>query len=341
MNNNEEYFSRKAISNSLLGTLHNPRWLKIKIENPDTEDDDKVHFRIGSALDCLLTTPELWDELFIVIDAKRPSGFMGKFIDNLPGGLDPLLSDINAYREAYNKAGYKAKIETIIAKLWASSELTEYYLSTRNIDRSKTILSRDEYDQVVKAKELILANEFTEYYFKSGEQTDGLTELLSQVAIYFTYMEEDCKALLDGILINHEAKTIQPYDLKTIGKSINEFQYSYLSYGYYRQAAFYELALQYHPRIIELELNGYKVLDFIFIVVESKITSTHPAVIFKTCLKDRVMGLVGGTVKGKSYKGISELINEYKFYRDNNYWNLPMDIYLNNGVVNLDVFDNE
>jgi len=141
MASSEEYFNVKAISNSLLGTLHNPRWLRIKMENPDTEDDEKVHFRIGSALDCILTTPEMWDEKFIVIDAKRPMGFMGKFIDNLPSGLDPLLSDTVQYKEAYDKAGYKAKIETIISKLWASTELTEYYLTTRNIDRTRRIRS--------------------------------------------------------------------------------------------------------------------------------------------------------------------------------------------------------
>lgn len=335
----EEYFNVKAISNSLLSTLHNPRWLRIKMENPDTEDEDRVHFRIGSALDCLLTTPLLWDDLFIVIDAKRPMGFMGKFIDNLPSGLDPLLSDTIQYKEAYDKAGYKARIETIISKLWTSTELTEYYLSTRNINRTKTILSRDEYDQVLKAKELILANEFTSMYFQPLE---GIYELMTQVAVYFKYMKEDCKALLDGILIDHQTQTIQPYDLKTIGKSINEFEYSYLSYGYYRQCAFYELALQSDESPIKHLLDkGYKMLDFLFIVVESKITSSHPAVIFRTSLKDRIRGISGGTVRGKYYKGIDQLIGEYKFYRDNNYWNLPKDILENKGRINLNVFDNE
>ena len=308
------------------------------MDNPDTEDDEKVHFRIGSALDCQLTSPELWDEKFLVIEATRPMGFMGKFIDNLPSGLDPLLSDISLYQEAYDKAGYKMSINKVIEKMWNTPELIHYYLSTRNIDKDKSVISKDEYEQVMKAKELLLANEFTERYFRTSEDTDGIYELLTQVPIYFRHLGEDCKALLDGILINHEAKTIQIYDLKTTGKSVYAFESAYLDYGYYRQIAFYSIALRH---ILELypRLEGYLVLNPVFIVVETKLSSTHPAVIYE--VKDREFGYLGGTVKGKRYKGIAELINAYKFHRDNDYWDMPKDLYDNKGVIELNVFDEE
>lgn len=31
----------------------------MKIENPDTEDEESRYFRIGSALDCILTSPDM------------------------------------------------------------------------------------------------------------------------------------------------------------------------------------------------------------------------------------------------------------------------------------------
>ena len=40
------------------------------------------------------------------------------------------------------------------------------------------------------------------------------------VSRQFTCQEIECKALLDGIKIDHKAKTIQPFDLKTIGKGV-------------------------------------------------------------------------------------------------------------------------
>lgn len=337
MNKIEQYFNTKAISNSLLGAVTNPRWLKIKMDTPDTEDEDKVHFRIGSALDCQLTSPELWEEQFLVIDATRPMGFMGKFIDNLPPGLDPLLDDVDKYKEAYDVAGYKMSISKVIEKLWKTPDLIEYYLATRNVDRSKQILSKEEYDIVIKAKELLLANEFTEMYFRPLE---GIYELMTQVPIYFKYKEENCKGLLDGILIDHQTKTIQPYDLKTTGKSVYEFESAYLNYGYYRQCAFYEMALlSEESPIYELIQKGYTVLDFIFIVVETKITSTHAAIIFKTSSHDRIVGIEGGKIGNRRYKGINQLIEAYQYHKYNDYWNLPMDIAENKGRIDLNVFD--
>jgi len=40
----KKYFAAKRLSNSILGSLVNPRWVKMKMDNPDMEDDDKKHF---------------------------------------------------------------------------------------------------------------------------------------------------------------------------------------------------------------------------------------------------------------------------------------------------------
>lgn len=172
-----------------------------------------------------------------------------------------------------------------------------------------TVLGKDEYECVVKAKELILANEYTYPYFIN---TKIEYELLHQVPIYFTYQKTECKALLDGILVDHESKTIQPFDLKTTGKSVYSFKDSYLMYGYYRQCAFYELAINCpESPVYEYIRNGYQILDFIFIVVETSPSSTHPAVIYRTNAKDRKVGFEGATINNIFYKGIDELLYSY------------------------------
>lgn len=40
---------------------------------------------------------------------------MSKFIDNLPSGLSP-FSTLETYTEAYEKAGYKMNIATVVKK---------------------------------------------------------------------------------------------------------------------------------------------------------------------------------------------------------------------------------
>ncbi len=332
----KEYFKTKAISNSLLGTLWNPRWIRIKMENPDMEDDDRKYFRIGSALDCILTSPERWEQDFKVIEATRPYGFMGKFIDNLPENLS-IISPVEMYQEAYDKAGYKMSIHNVISKFWADTNNTEYYLLTRGINEDVTIVSKDEMESVNKAKELIMANKYISKYFFISSPWD---EIMKQVPIYFTYKEQKCKALLDGILIDHKNKIIMPYDLKTTGKSVYDFSISYTQFGYHRQCAFYELALLSEESPIKNLLEeGYTLDNFRFIVVETKVSSSHPAIVYKTSSKDRKCGIEGGYIGKKYYKGIDELIDDYVYHMSTNNWELPVNLIKSEGEIQLDIFD--
>ena len=334
----KEYFTTKAVSNSMLGALYNPKWVKFKMENPDSEDDDKKFFRIGAGLDCLLTSPQRWDQDFQVIDAVRPFGLMGKFIDNLPKDIN-ILSDESEYREAWDKSGYKMKLSKIIEKFWENEEFVNYHKLIRNISDNTTILSKDEYETIVKTRDCIIDNPYTHKYFF---HTSPKHQLYHQVPIYFEHQNTKCKALLDGILVDHAAKTIEPFDLKTTGKSVYEFPASYMQFGYYRQCAFYELALQKEDSPVYGLLNlGYELLDFVFIVVETKLTSTNPSIIYVTSKKDREAGLNGGVIGRKKYKGINQLLDEYNYYVETGDWNMPKDLVDSKGKIYLDVFNAE
>lgn len=132
------------------------------------------------------------------------------------------------------------------------------------------------------------------------------------MAIYFTYKDVEFKGLLDGIKINHRDKTIQPFDLKTTGKNVFQFRESYLTYGYYRQGALYEQALlSDESPVKELLAEGYILLDFIFIVVETKLSGVNPAIIFRTTANERKCGLEGGYANGSYYKGVNQLLEDY------------------------------
>lgn len=229
-------------------------------------------------------------------------------------------------------------MDKVVSKFWENEEAVKYYRLTRDLAEGVTIVSQDEYDSVLKAKELILANEFIRKYFTKSSKA---FEVMHQVPIYFEYRDEQCKGLLDGIYIDHLAKEIQPFDLKTTGFSVYEFgEMSYLKFGYYRQCAFYELALYSKESPVRKYLDeGYTMLDFIFIVVESKKSSSHPAVIYRTSKADREVGMNGGYVGRRFYKGINQLIEEYKFHRDSNYWDLPVELYKANGEIKLEVFN--
>lgn len=284
----------------------------------------------------MLTSPDRWDKEFVVIDVSRPYGLMGKFVSNLPKGLKP-NSPQELYDNAYNKSGYKMSPSWVIAKFWSSDDAVEFYRWTRDATDGRTVISKDEYEGLLKAKEAVLSNEFTYPYFFN---TYIHTELYHQLPIYFEYKDVQAKALLDGVLVDHKAKTIQPFDLKTTSKSVYKFQESFIAYGYYRQCAFYEFALfSKDSPLRHLIDDGYEVLDFIFIVVESKSSSMHPAIIYRTTPNDRLCGLQGGFINNKFHKGIDQLLDDYQWHTENDFWEMPVDLVKSNGEINLDIFD--
>lgn len=53
----KEYFLTTRVSNSLLGAVNNPRLMYLKRENPEKYDEEVLAFKLGAAVDCLLTSP--------------------------------------------------------------------------------------------------------------------------------------------------------------------------------------------------------------------------------------------------------------------------------------------
>ena len=299
-------------------------------------DDDKLHFRLGSAVDCLLTTPETWNDTFASITVSRPSGYMPTFIGALPKGLKA-TSNKELYREAYEKAGYRMNIDTVISRLWGIPENNEFYEAISSIKEGMVVLSKDELEQVTKIVECLRGNPFVHPYFY---KTNVAHEIHKQVAIYFEYEDLECKALLDGYLINHDTKEIIPYDLKTTSKSVYAFEEAYLQWGYYRQCSFYELALKSKQSPIkELLDDGYTLQDYLFIVAETKPTSSSPAIIYQTSFYDRRRGLDGGYVGKRYYPGINNLISDYKWHLKEDNWEMPPQLWTSKGVRQLRVFE--
>lgn len=185
-------------------------------------------------------------------------------------------------------------------------------------------------------------NDYTRFYFVGNEPH---IERIHQLPIYFKIGEHNCKALLDGVIIDHEKKTIQPFDLKTVGKGVWDFPISFVKFGYYRQAAMYSLALDDYIQIRSLydsDILNYTILPFKFIVVHTKKDSLQPSLIYTTTENDIQVGLYGGYLKsnGNKMKGIYELIEAYEWHNLTNQWLLPKEIYESEGEITLDVFKN-
>lgn len=281
----------------------------------------------------------MFDDEFDVIDVVRPSGLLGKFIDYLPENITQDAEEAS-FQEAYEKSGYKAKLSTVLKWFFEREGAWEYYTAIKFLGGEKSVLSKDEVELVENMKYLVLCNPFVYDYFMVINR-DSPIELIHQLPIYFECQGVECKGLLDGVKVDHKAKTIQPFDLKTIGKGVWNFSSSFYQYGYYRQAAFYTYAL--HAWVLEVypEIKDYTFLPFQFIVVESKKSSRQPAIIYQCSENDLRVGREGGCLKqwnDKCLKGYEELLEDWKWHMAKDYWLMPRDLYEQEGRLNLDIF---
>lgn len=147
---------------------------------------------------------------------------------------------------------------------------------------------------------------------------------------------------MDGIMINHNEGWIQPFDLKTVGKSVFEFSKSFVQFGYFRQAAFYTHGLkECLSELSERDFNisEYEMRLFKFIAVENKHTSTRPAVVYNCSANDLYAGRAGGHTKsGAFYPGYDELMDNLKWHKEQNKWDMPKHLYDSAGEMSLDIF---
>lgn len=92
--------------------MNNPRYIKLRREGR-IPDEGAVHFRIGGALDTILTDNSAFNDTFKIINVVRPTGKMLKFIESLPAGItaESLLSE---YEEAHRKAEYRMSLDKIV-----------------------------------------------------------------------------------------------------------------------------------------------------------------------------------------------------------------------------------
>ena len=136
---------------------------------------------------------------------------------------------------------------------------------------------------------------------------------------------------MDKVVIDHNEKTIQVYDLKCTWSVENFYEEYYL----YRRA--YIQAYLYHQAVDSLtitgELQGYTALFPKFIVCDS--TNYFNPLVYELSISDITDCYEGFQHKGRTYPGVKQLIEDLKWAIDNNVWNISRENYISNGMVNI------
>lgn len=333
------YRESKAVSQSLIKSLLYGVGLYHKIAK---EEDEETHFLIGDAVDILLTQGEdVFNSLFYVSKVDKPSDTIMNIVNYVytrnPStftNITPLLHEAIEYYKY--QPNWKA--ETKVMKVL---ELGEVYWRELVKCQGKTMIDSEQFQTITKVVESLRNHRFTKHIFEE--------ESLNQLAIYFELDGIECKALLDRVNIDHNNKTLQPIDIKTIGDYTKSFKFNAQRFRYDIQAAWYTEAL---TKWAIFNYPDYEILPFQFVVESTKYPGFCPLV-FTCSQEDLNSGKYGVNVinyieiynpygkliveRPRAYKGFLEGLRLYKWYEENSY-DLDKEIVESKGNLTLEVW---
>lgn len=328
----EEYQNNPALNQSKLK--------KLLSNNPKDffEEKESSGFLFGSAVDCLLTHPEDFDdEYFVYSIDKMPSESIIKICDdyyNIKGSDEiELMSDNNLLYSIIQKNEFGNKT-------WSKEKLCEQvkqkgleYYKIINEKGNRTLVTQETMQKVQEVAGNI-KNTFPEFF-----NNDYKMEY--QLPLYGKFDDIEIKGLLDMVAIDEKTKTIKIIDIKTTYDNVLNFNYEMKKYRYDIQMAWYfELARQNYP------------INYVFecyFLVES--TSNPGTPVLLKCENEILdIGTFGynkyselsilNEKQEKEYKieGYYDLIEKFRYYNENGF-DVPMKIKENNNRLNLSFYD--
>ena len=247
----KEYYKVKRVSNSSLSWFQNsPKYFKLMFDKEISEKTES-YFEKGEQIHQYILEPEEFDKNYIFLDYETPKSaqqkqFCESFGSYKKGTKEEKL--IRAYKEAYTTKESDEKVlekATQLAKTYDSFikyiKIAPMYTSIlSNSMRNQLNESRTSLLEHVKGKELM--------YNEDNSLFGNTPELFIQneFQIFWTFPNGvECKSMIDRIVIDHKNKKIALIDLKT-SSHLPEFKDKFKEYRYYRQLAFYWLAIHWY-----------------------------------------------------------------------------------------------
>lgn len=317
-------------------SLDRKKYYRRYVKGEQVEDKDSSAALMGRLVETLLMEPDEFENRFHMSSvASAPTGLMLAFVDALYSitmqSLDSEGNVIRSFeeisRDAYVESGFKIKYEKVLEKFVGSD--AEIYYNEMRVVKSKG-LSVVTVEDVTNAERIVTelkTNEVTQYIVNLVNS--ARYEVFNQFQIEgYEIGGMKLKSMLDKLVVDHEEKTVQIYDLKCVWAVENFYEEYYL----YRRA--YIQAFLYYKAIESLEeFKGYKVLAPKFIVCDS--TNYYNPLVYTLTHLDLEDAYYGFKYKHREYPGVQQIIEDLKWALENDVWNISRENFENKGVVFL------
>jgi hypothetical protein len=322
-------------------SLDRRKYYKKYILNEQVAEDDSKASIMGRLVEILLMEPEKFDEKFYMSSCvSAPSGMMMDFVEALyehtvaatndDGDVCETFEELS--KKAYADSGYKIKYEKVISN-FVGSDAEIYYNEIRKVRANGlTVVTTEDVTNAERIVEELKINEFTSPIVNVVDSKRYTVFNQLQIEGY-TIKGHLFKSMMDKVIIDHEKKTIQVYDLKCTWSVENFYEEYYLYRRAYIQAYLYYVAADELRMMNNDVWSEYEVLPPKFIVCDS--TNYYAPLVYELSFMDLKDAYEGFTHKGRTYPGVESIIDDLKFALQNKIWNISRENYENGGIVKL------
>lgn len=319
------YEDNTRISNSAIGWFlkKGPRYYRDMLDGkeeglklPQLEKGTMIH-------EYILQPEDFWND-YMILEYDTPKVKQQKdFCDwyTTLKATNPLEDNDKILLDAYNNA-YSNKLSNEAKLAIAKDFELKYseYIKSRSLEQTKKVMSFADLNMLKNIKKNI------DEHKKANEllTNDPGCECHNEFHINWEdpKYKLPCKSLLDRVKIDHVNKKIIVIDLKTTADVYN-FKHSVETYNYYRQIAFYLLAITWYMNDQEIDISDYDCEAYIIAI---QTNSNNEVRVFNMLNENELMN---------SKDIIFDTLSELSYHYQSNNWDHTRNYYENDGTEEL------
>jgi len=289
----------------------------------EKEDSTDSHLVIGRVLHCLLLEPANFNDQFAVMTSKIPSENNKKIIDNIFRNylvnqnntltLEDYSKDILTHLLTINLHQSLKTDQQRLDKI-LTDENNEYFEFLK-LSLGKTVIDETILDNCKKSLDVIKANNDVRALLQLDKiQENDEIEVYNELIVSMSdkNLPFGFKGVLDNVVVDHNSKTIFINDLKTSGKSIQDFPESVDYYKYWIQGTIYVMLASEKFLKDKQDWN----VQLTFIVID-KYNQVYPYQVSSESLN-------------KWKIDFEKIVTQIRWHYDNKQYDLPYDLALGN-----------
>mgnify|MGYP002647296123 FL=1 len=256
------YEDNTRISNSAIGWFlkKGPRYLKDMLDGKEEVISAK-YLDKGTMIHMYLLQPEEFWSNYMIIDYEKPKTTQQLAFCEAYFNSNEIVEEdklISAYKASYS--GNNMSKDAMLKKAKELQLKFAEYIEFLDKNQTYTVISFVDLNMLKNIKKNI------DSHIKANELLTDQPGVECHNEFHINWEAEkqgvSCKSLLDRVKIDHANKKITLIDLKTTADVYN-FKHSVEEYDYYRQIAFYILALTWYMKDQGYDIEDYDIEAYI------------------------------------------------------------------------------